>query len=674
MELVKNIKIDIKDITEENKREKLINMSKILSDVLNIPCMLNNEMIEKSRIHKYIRKEFRNGKWHYFYEEDKKNIGQKIELCTVMPLDINEKNAKRKGESFIKEWARDWKNYPEKSKCPALNNMKVYIGDISFKHLSIKGGGKNRNIIELSERVKILPFAKEILEGNNKGVLNEVRDDVKNKIVYYEIVGKAKINDVVNTISVIVSKKRGKRKNYISVIKKSLSLNPQSWKDSLTAVDDGMPSLLGGEMSCLRQSNVIKHTLIHGDEGHRQSSSHHYPTQPFDIIEYNNKKVNREYPNIELKIKDISEENRIEKFTKALSKTAEALDLPIKISKEKKKKDRSYYKAQDEIINYWSDYYSLILEDIYINLTSILDLPLMSVETVKKSLFNNLNNDKSLKEFFKKVFTKNLKYNGKIIYNPETGMPIQKKQFDRLIKAIEEVLNINTKDVGKKITLDSVSISKLLRRLEKVNSSEKVRNYKIEDLKYKSHNINWIREEYKNLETATGEPLSKMEVARYQVCEDTATQLITRCNDNAKNSIKEVLLNGIKNRKSKSEISQELFNKSKVLNRDWKRIVETEMVNTSNLAKVMEEVNDTPKGEKVYFKRYEMADCCDKCKRYDEAIALWSDSPLDNDKIKDDYADVAIWDGKEADGKTLVVGAIHPNCRGYWTRWEIGDD
>jgi hypothetical protein len=118
-------------------------------------------------------------------------------------------------------------------------------------------------------------------------------------------------------------------------------------------------------------------------------------------------------------------------------------------------------------------------------------------------------------------------------------------------------------------------------------------------------------------------------------------------------------------------VSQDLFNRLGGLNRDWKRIADTEIVNTSNLAGILQEVNDSPKGERVYFKRYELPGCCSKCAKVNGVIALWSDTQLDNDKIKDPYASVAIWDGKPQEkGRTvLVTGTLHPNCRGGWLRW-----
>jgi hypothetical protein len=108
------------------------------------------------------------------------------------------------------------------------------------------------------------------------------------------------------------------------------------------------------------------------------------------------------------------------------------------------------------------------------------------------------------------------------------------------------------------------------------------------------------------------------------------------------------------------------------LNRDWKRIADTEIVNSSNLAGILEEVNKRPAGEKIYFKRYELPGCCDRCAKINGMIVLWSDIPLENDHIKDPYAKIAIWEGKPQDRKmnTVVPGTLHPNCRGGWTPWD----
>ena len=147
--------------------------------------------------------------------------------------------------------------------------------------------------------------------------------------------------------------------------------------------------------------------------------------------------------------------------------------------------------------------------------------------------------------------------------------------------------------------------------------------------------------------------------------------MVQQVDNDIRNGIKETLLTGIRERKSKAQVSQDLFDTFGSLNRSWKRIADTETVNTSNLASILEEVYTAGEGEKVYFKRHEMAGCCKRCEQANGKIALWSRTPLTSEEIEDPFAQVAIWEGKAPDSKrgTLVPGALHPHCRGFWVRW-----
>ncbi len=631
------MELEITNITEENKKEKLTASALVLAYMLDIPLELNGVMMEKAKLHKYLKKEFKNGKWYYMYEDDLKNARTKVELCTSEPLRVNEKNARQIAKQFISDWKKDWQRNPEKRKCPALNYTKIGFDSISFNHLGIKGGGIVRTIKELMKRVRILPFAKEILEGKNKGIGTIVRVDENKKLVYYEVVGRAIINGKEETISVIVSKYKPDAKKYISVIKKALKKS-------------GLSVSLSRQDTCMLRSIQANTAAYHTTN---------------TILPQSTQK-NKSYPDIILDIQNITKANKYDKFTKALKAAAKQLNTPIGVLELEKKGEKHLYPIKQELSDYWASFYSNILDELYISLTEVLELPAVSIETMQKSLISKL------AQAVKKLFGNfKLKYKGTIVYNPETGDPIRRKDFDRLVKAIEEVLNLNTKDAAKRMTLDSVAVSKLLKRLASFQTTEQLKSHTLDNLKYKGKSFEWIREEYKNLSTVLGKPLSLKEKARYQVCEDKAAQLITRVNDDIRNSIKEVLLDGISERKSKAQVSQDLFNKFGSLNRSWKRIADTETVNTSNLASVLEEVYSAAQGEKVYFKRYEMVNACDKCKKLDGVIALWSDKPLEDDKIKDDFASVAIWEGKASDSKsnTLVVGALHPHCRGFWERW-----
>ena len=360
---------------------------------------------------------------------------------------------------------------------------------------------------------------------------------------------------------------------------------------------------------------------------------------------------------IELVLNNVTPENRRGKMLKAIREMSRRLGVPIAVERKNKPhgQEEYFYPVQQELSDRWTDYYSAILKQVYDTVIAALDLPRIEVETMRKAMGGG------------GIF----RYRGKVIYNPETGQPLKNRDFDALIEAVQNFLNRNTKDISKQILLDSVAIGKLLRRMAKYQSSSDMQNLKLDSIKYRGKTFDWIRSDIKNITGVLGQPLSGSEMARYQVARYYVGELVTRSNLKIRNEIKDTLLSGILNKRGKAQVSQDLFNRMGGLNRDWKRIADTEIVNTSNLAGILEEVNNAPPGEKVYFKRYELASCCDKCAKVNGKIVLWSDTPLADDKIKDEYADTAIWEGKEPDSKagTLAPGTLHPNCRGGWTRW-----
>jgi hypothetical protein len=195
----------------------------------------------------------------------------------------------------------------------------------------------------------------------------------------------------------------------------------------------------------------------------------------------------------------------------------------------------------------------------------------------------------------------------------------------------------------------------------------------LERLKYRGKTFNWISDSIKNLNATLGvdQQMTGNEMARYQVAQTYVAHLVAKTNDNVRGEIRDSVLRGIVDKRSKGQVAQDLFNRLGGINRDWKRIADTEIVNTSNLAGILQEVNDAPEGEKIYFKRYELPGCCSKCAKVNGKIVLWSDTPLADERIKDRFADVAIWEGKKQEkGRTvLVTGTLHPNCRGGWIRW-----
>ena len=349
---------------------------------------------------------------------------------------------------------------------------------------------------------------------------------------------------------------------------------------------------------------------------------------------------------INIKLKDYSSE-RIEK---ALRTMAMSLSVPLKAAKG----EIFFYKAQEDLTDKWCMFFSELVRNTYDYVTDYLDLP-------KKTVMSK---------------SDILTHKGRILYNPSTGEPIKQSDWNKFVGNLEKFLNRNIKDVEKKIILESKSLSKILDRMLKYNTLEAVKKLRLEGLQYHGKSFDWISENVRNMQNVFGESLTRQEQARIEVMTQSAAQEITNVTDKMRGNIKQILIDGVKGKRSKGQVSQALFDKMVGDNRDFQRVADTEIQNAFNNSFVQEEVYNTEEGKKTYFKRIEVIDSntCPKCKAINGKIAVWSDKPLNDEKSKDKNADYVIWEGKDGFEWECPISVKHPYCRGTWQRYDIGLD
>jgi hypothetical protein len=364
-----------------------------------------------------------------------------------------------------------------------------------------------------------------------------------------------------------------------------------------------------------------------------------------------------------LSFKDITPRNKKAKTLKAIMAVSERLGVPVSVKDRKRHNHGAepfIYRSHEDLVYKWYNFFSETVKETYDLVIKYFGLPEITV--ISKADPGGI-----------------LAYKGKIIYNPENGEPIKQNDWDNFVNLLEKFLNRKLKDTDKKIILGGKTLGRILGRMVKYNKLKEVTDAPLSTIKYHGKTLDWISESVKNMKTALGKELTRGEMARIQVLQQSAAQRITRASDNLKDDIKQILIDGVKNRKSKSQTSQDIFDRMTGHNRDFQKIADTEIQNAMNNSYLLDEVYNAEKGEKVYFKRVEVIDSntCNFCKKMHGKIVLWSDHPLPDDRIKDPVADFAIWDGKDWDGRKdfIANGAFHPYCRGIWTRyWDKGVD
>lgn len=344
-----------------------------------------------------------------------------------------------------------------------------------------------------------------------------------------------------------------------------------------------------------------------------------------------------------LEFTNITPQNCRYKFEKAIHAVSKQLGIPVSVEKQNTEHtgEAFAFASQEQLTYKWYDYFNNAIKEVYYFVADYFDLPIQNVLQKAGELIHR----------------------GQILYSPETGKPIKKADWDRFVKALEKILNQKFNGSGEKIVLESKALGKLLDRMLKYNKLPEVKDISLSDIRYSNKTFDYIAESTKTAEKVFG----AMDNTRIELIQQSAAERISGMTDELKTEVKQTLIDGIKSRKGKQQISQDLFNRLSGINRDFRKIADTEIQNNINNSFIEEEVSNAEAGEKVYFQRIEIVDgaTCPFCKKMNGVIAVWSETPLSNDKVDGDpYATVALWEGKDWNGQKNYVanGAFHPYC------------
>lgn len=624
--------------------------------------------------HLYSRKEFKNGVWRYYY--DKHNNFAQMTQCQSSPLNISSnlsnKNIVKIGENYLKNiWIADWKAHPDKSICKELKGKKISFDSISYEHISKTGKnfiGKNkqRNKANLLNHVKYLPCAKELLEDNGIHTqsryerFGKIQKDGAIGIVYQTVSGLAPKGDVNNYVQVTVSQRKfnnGALSDiiYISVvgtknIKKSLSNDRDFDNFSACRVADTKTvstanSNIASLYNLVNKSVEIK--IIDLTEGNKKAKFEQLEKcLNGGMPEYIPADDTPRLPMINIKLKDFSKE-RVEKALRTMS-------MSFGVPEKANKGELFFFRAQEDLTNKWYAYFSEVVRNTYNFTTDYFGLP-------KKTVMSK---------------SENLTYKGKILYYPETGEPIKNADWEKFTKNLEKFLNRSISNPAEKIILQSQALGKILDRMLKYNTLEAVKKIRLNEITYHGKSFDWISDSIKNMKNVLGESLARQEMARIETLQQSAAMKVTNVTSKVRGDIQQILIDGVRGKKSKGQVSQDLFDKMVGDNRDYQRLADTEIQNAFNNSVIREEVQNTPEGHKTYFQRVEVIDgnTCPFCRQMNGKIAVWSDKPLKDDKAHEKGVDFVLWEGKEWNGKEhgVTTGVFHPFCRGYWAPYDVG--
>lgn len=363
---------------------------------------------------------------------------------------------------------------------------------------------------------------------------------------------------------------------------------------------------------------------------------------------------------VELSVKGITDDNRKEKFLRAVTSLSKAMKLPATVERKDSNKEEYPYLAQEKLYQKHVNEYGLVLDDLYSRLCATLGLPFK-------------------KRFEKAIDPKAPKFGKEILFDPETGRQISEKALEKLLAAVDKFLNRNVADKRDEFVISQAAVSRIISNLRSNGVPfEELREMDLDALKVNDTPWDQITT-YKQLKEAFPGSFDDLSF-RGRILGNYITQI----NDDTRQGIVNILDNGFAAGLSKGEISQNLFDHFGALNKDWSRIYEFEASNIFNQQYINEQRRDVIPGEELYFIRREFMDnrTCSFCARAANkpVIAKWVDKPLQDENIDDPVASIALWAGKSNIGRKpdewwWAEGPIHPHCRGSWDRYyeEYGD-
>lgn len=616
---------------------------------------------------------------HDYVFIDKKNENNRIPAWTVLKVDHNEYLQRKKLRNLFKTEMSKYKQTNFKNKgltfrfsqksidkltCDKAVNKSALNGFSSKEHfeaaLRIKELVENVDTFKRYPDKKGVDSVKAIYRGNVPIQLTTRKGMAYITIKEYEITGKL-VYSVELMLKKYPSQKsegfKGRRLNKAlqpqpdcgpspitsipqtnkksrKELQKSLGLNDQEFESYLFSIQGSkIHKSFNVEVTDITENNKYKKV-----EQVEKTLRAIYNNVPFVINHIDTKGDNSEkYQNITLGITDFNKE----KIEKAVHSIALALDVEPNVSN---KGEPFLYKAQEEFTNNMIKEILKETKKIYLFVIDYFNLP--DIRVISKA---------------------NLRHKGKIVYNPETGKPITKKEWEKFLKEYEKLCQKIYGNFGEKLVMSSEVVGRMLDKITQKYPMEEVKKMSLKEME----NLSKTTVAKLTVPKVFYQTFSKNQYFRNRIelAEMSITNLITTCNENAKNKIKQILIDGIKNKDNKSKIGQQIFERCVGLNTDIQRIVDTEIQNNVNAAIIRSNVENKKENEKIYFKRSEIIDnvTCKKCKAIKGMVVLFSENPLTDEKIKDQYAEYAIWEGK-TEGK-VPFATMHPYCRGTWYRY-----
>lgn len=244
--------------------------------------------------------------------------------------------------------------------------------------------------------------------------------------------------------------------------------------------------------------------------------------------------------------------------------------------------------------------------------------------------------------------------NGRIFINPKTGKPLTKAAWAIIKKDILKAFDYLYAVEEERIALHAMSLGKVIKGLpldKQLTATYKTLKPAVDDAMTHLTGPEW-KNAVMFADQHAGELIVELKQSQYKVIHDT-------------------IQNAIQNRATHGQLESSLYDKFGGMNRDWRRIAETEIANAQNNGNLITELERRKPGEETIFvKGISSSEACPFCRtQVDGKIFVLLEAPPDSggDTVTvNGESYTAIWPGKSNFGRNRanwwVSVTQHPHC------------
>ena len=257
-------------------------------------------------------------------------------------------------------------------------------------------------------------------------------------------------------------------------------------------------------------------------------------------------------------------------------------------------------------------------------------------------------------EFHKAAGEELFRLNGRIFISPKTGKPLTVKQWNEVVRSLGEAVARIFRDQPDALVRRALLLGKVLQGMAYEARTEA--------------NLADLRPERKI-------PDDEAWWRALTFGQQHVGELLVDLSSQARKDISSTILGAIQNRRTPRQLEIDLFDRFAELNRDWRRIAETEIADAVTSGMLLSEEETRREGETIFMIGISAPDACAEClARINRKVVVLVPDSVPSGYVKVDGVEYeAIWPGKTNIGRSAgsywSTIPLHPHCRCSWTRY-----